>query len=85
MQLTTDNEQIYVCNNHGRWFGNAILARESSSSAKTVLNITSDKSMLEETVNRILPLINEENIYTVVGKHHKELTHKVLGETKSAS
>lgn len=50
---------------------------------KQFLNITSDKSMLEETVNRILPLINEENIYTVVGKNHEELTKKTLGESKS--
>jgi mannose-1-phosphate guanylyltransferase len=50
---------------------------------KQFLNITSDKTMLEETVNRILPFIVEENIYTVVGKHHAELTHKILGETKS--
>jgi len=50
---------------------------------KQFLNITSDKSMLEETVNRILPLINEENIYTVVGNLHAELTHNILGESKS--
>lgn len=50
---------------------------------KQFLNITSDKSMLEETVNRILPLIGEEYIYTVVGFNHAELTKKILGESKS--
>lgn len=50
---------------------------------KQFLNITSDKTMLEETVNRILPLVSEENIYTVVGNLHEELTNKILGESKS--
>ncbi len=50
---------------------------------KQFLNITSDKSMLEETVNRILPVIQEDNIYTVVGNLHAKLTNKILGETKS--
>lgn len=50
---------------------------------KQFLNITSDKSMLEETVNRILPIVNAENIYTVVGFNHSELTNKIFAETKA--
>jgi len=39
---------------------------------KQFLNVCSDKPMLEETIQRILPLINRENILIAANKMHKE-------------
>src|SRR5581483_4444909 len=36
-------------------------------------------SLLEDTANRISPLVNKEDIYVVVGKNHAKLTDNLIG------
>jgi len=45
---------------------------------KQFLNIVSDKSMLQMTVERLLPIISLEKIYIVTAASQVELTHKHL-------
>ena len=46
--------------------------------AKQFLDIVSAKSMLEETVDRILPLFSPENIFTVAGSAQTKTIRKLL-------
>lgn len=45
---------------------------------KQFLSIYSDKSQIQETIERILPRVKIENIYVAVNKDHKELLKKSL-------
>jgi mannose-1-phosphate guanylyltransferase len=47
---------------------------------KQFLKIVSERTMLEETFDRISPLTSNENIYVVVSSLHEDLTRKLLGE-----
>jgi mannose-1-phosphate guanylyltransferase len=82
-QRATDNGQIMFAIIMAGGSGTRFWPASRRHLPKQFLNITSDKTMLEETINRILPLVGEENIYTVVGRNHAEVTSKILGETKS--
>jgi len=45
---------------------------------KQFLPIISEKTMLEETASRLLPLLPPSNIYTVAGKEMTEVIHRIL-------
>lgn len=46
---------------------------------KQFLKITGDKSMFEQTVDRLAPIVDSSNILVVVNRLHEELTRKMLG------
>jgi len=46
---------------------------------KQFLQITGDRTMFEETINRLRPFVAEDHIYAVVGQIHAELTRRALG------
>ena len=46
---------------------------------KQFLKITGDRTMFEETINRLRPFIAEDHLYPVVGQIHAELTRQTLG------
>lgn len=47
---------------------------------KQFLKITSDRTMFEETLARVLLFATEDRVYTVVGHNHAELARNLLGE-----
>ena len=46
---------------------------------KQFLKITSDRTMFEETIDRIRGVVAVEDIYSVVGRAHRALTEQALG------
>lgn len=50
---------------------------------KQFLKITGERTMVEETLDRILPLADEEHIYVVVNRLHEELTRQLLEGRKA--
>lgn len=46
---------------------------------KQFLKITGNRTMFEETIQRIRPVVAEDHIYAVVGQIHAELTGQALG------
>lgn len=52
------------------------LSREAR--PKQFLPIVSERTMIEETVNRLLPLIPPENIYTISNAQHAEIIRNLL-------
>ncbi|MFL6277477.1 MAG: mannose-1-phosphate guanylyltransferase [Blastocatellia bacterium] len=46
---------------------------------KQFLKITGDRTMFEETINRLRLFVAEDRIYAVVGRIHAELTRQALG------
>ncbi len=47
---------------------------------KQFLRITSQHTLFEETLQRIRPLVGDENIYVVVNRLHEATTRELLGE-----
>ncbi len=52
---------------------------------KQFLNVCSTKSMLEESINRISPLIRKRNIYIAAGKIYNKKIRKLLKKTNIPS
>ena len=52
--------------------GTRLYPLSRSSNPKQFLKIINNKSFLENTVDRIIPLINKENIYVVTNKEYQE-------------
>ncbi len=48
---------------------------------KQFLKITSDRTMLEETIARLEKFVSHDRIYTVVGSVHREITSRLLAGT----
>src|SRR5262249_11297654 len=47
---------------------------------KQFLSITSERTLFEETLDRVRPLMRDENVYVVVNRVHEEITRKLRGE-----
>lgn len=54
-----------------------------ASRPKQFLQITSERTMFEETVNRVRRLVDDERIYAVVNSLHAELTRQLLGQSEA--
>lgn len=50
---------------------------------KQFLSITSERTLFEETIDRIRPIMSDENIYVVVNRVHEATTRKLRGERKA--
>jgi mannose-1-phosphate guanylyltransferase len=50
---------------------------------KQFLKITGPRTMFEETVERLRPLIADDRLYAVVGQTHAELTRQALGASEA--
>lgn len=50
---------------------------------KQFLKITSERTLFEETVERIRPLSEDSNIYVVVNRLHEETTRRLLGSSEA--
>lgn len=50
---------------------------------KQFLKITSERTLFEETVERIRPLCEDNNIYVVVNLFHEETTRRLLGSSSA--
>jgi mannose-1-phosphate guanylyltransferase len=55
----------------------------TSERPKQFLPIASDRTMLEETIARVAPLVPEERVYVVVGERYVETTRAILGTSKA--
>ncbi|MBU5454433.1 mannose-1-phosphate guanylyltransferase [Caproiciproducens sp. MSJ-32] len=60
--------------------GTRLYPLSRSNNPKQFLKIINNKSFLQNTVDRIIPLINKENIYVVTNKEYKE---KIKGELEN--
>lgn len=54
----------------------------SEATPKQFLNICSEKPLITETINRILPLIKKENIYIATNKNYNRKIQKCLHQLK---
>jgi mannose-1-phosphate guanylyltransferase len=48
---------------------------------KQFLRITGERTMLEETIARIEPVVPSDRVSVIVGKLHEEISHRLLGDT----
>ena len=48
---------------------------------KQFLRITSEKTMLEETLDRIKPLVADERVFVAVNRFHEETTLRLIGQS----
>jgi mannose-1-phosphate guanylyltransferase len=71
-----DNEHLYAVIMAGG-IGSRLWPRSRSATPKQFLDLTSERSMLGETVDRIRPLVPLERILVVTGEEHRET---VLGQ-----
>lgn len=60
--------------------GTRLWPRSRQSSPKQLLNLTGDKTMIQATVHRILPVMPPENIFVVTGEPYVPLIHEQLPE-----
>ena len=63
--------------------GTRLYPLSRSEKPKQFLKIINDKSFLQNTVDRILPLINKENIYIVTNKEYEEKVKLELNNINS--
>ncbi|NLF11126.1 MAG: mannose-1-phosphate guanylyltransferase, partial [Anaerolineaceae bacterium] len=52
--------------------GSRLWPRSRSATPKQFLDLTSERSMLRETVDRIQPLVPLERVLVVTGEEHRE-------------
>ncbi|MBI1745717.1 MAG: NTP transferase domain-containing protein [Acidobacteria bacterium] len=50
---------------------------------KQFLRITSGRTLFEETLDRMRPLMPDQNIYVVVNRAHEEITHRLVGRRQA--
>ena len=55
------------------------LSRETK--PKQFLNIIGQRPMIEETISRISPLVDEERVYVVINRAHRELTREIFKDS----
>src|SRR5690349_8564667 len=48
---------------------------------KQFLKITGERTMFEETIERLRPFVADDHLYAVVGQAHRELTRQALSES----
>jgi len=48
---------------------------------KQFLRITGERTMLEETIARIGPVVSSDRVSVIVGKLHEDISHRLLGDT----
>lgn len=60
------------------WSGTRFWPKSRKAEPKQFLKIGSDKTLIQETVERLDPLIKPENIYLVISRQHLELVHEQL-------
>ena len=71
---TTGNRHDNNSPNHGRRPRRTLLAQKPQEFTKTILSLTDDgKTMIQLTVERILPLVKLEDIFIATNKTYREL------------
>ena len=63
--------------------GTRLYPLSRSEKPKQFLKVINEKSFLQNTVDRILPLINKENIYIVTNKEYEEKVKLELNNINS--